>query len=210
MADGGAEAVSSVRPRLGAVVLAAGAGRRFGGHKLSAELEGRPLLQHVLDVLDTIQPVMTVVVMAPDASDLEAISWRKEQRLVNPDPGRGLSSSLQLGVDRCAADGHLDGAFILLGDQPRTAVSTLVALSEAAREVTDDVVAIVPDYAGGGGANPVLLLRAGFSLVTQVSGDRGLSSLLAARSDRVRLVALPGFSPDVDTVADLRDLEAGS
>ncbi len=50
-------------------------------------------------------------------------------RVVNPDPARGLSSSLRLGLDACAAEESLDGAFILLGDQPLTAVSTLMALS---------------------------------------------------------------------------------
>ena len=37
--------------RVTAVVLAAGAGSRFGGGKLLASLEGRPVLQHVLDRL---------------------------------------------------------------------------------------------------------------------------------------------------------------
>lgn len=197
--------------RLGAVVLAAGAGRRFGGHKLAAELRGRPLLQHVLDTLDLVRPVVTVVVLGPDAVGLERIEWREAARIENPDPGRGLSSSVRLGLDACAVVESLDGVFILLGDQPLTAQTTLVALSSAAPDaIRDGALAVVPDYADGGGANPVLLLRAGFPLVARLVGDRGLGSALAYRPEKVRSVPLPGSNPDVDTVADLRTLEAGS
>ena len=197
--------------RLGAVVLAAGSGSRFGGHKLSAELRGRPMLQHVLDTLAQVHLVRTVVVLATDAVDLERIVWRAATRIVNPDPARGLSSSLRLGLDACATVEHLDGAFILLGDQPLTALTTLVALACAVPgAVRDGALAVVPDYAGGGGGNPVLLLRAGFPLAARLAGDRGLGPVLAERPDLACRVPLPGRNPDVDTIADLRTLEAGS
>ena len=38
-------------PRVRALVLAAGAGSRFGGRKLEARVDGKPILQHVLDAL---------------------------------------------------------------------------------------------------------------------------------------------------------------
>jgi molybdenum cofactor cytidylyltransferase len=197
--------------RLGALVLAAGAGSRFGGDKLVAPLEGRPVLQHVLDTLALVRPVVTVVVVAPRIDTLTGIAWRVEQRVVNPDPRRGLSSSLRVGIDVATATADLDGAFILLGDQPRTAASTLGALAAAARGAfAAGVIAVVPRYAEGGGANPVLLLRAGFSLVALATGDRGLGKLLAARSARVITVQIPGSNPDLDTPEDLRALESGS
>jgi hypothetical protein len=43
--------LTEVAGRVTAIVLAAGAGRRFGGGKLLARLDGRPILQHVLDAL---------------------------------------------------------------------------------------------------------------------------------------------------------------
>jgi molybdenum cofactor cytidylyltransferase len=192
--------------RLGAIVLAAGAGSRFGGHKLSAELDGRPLLQHVLDMLAEVSLGLVVVVVAPDGEGLDQITWRAERRAVNPDPGRGLSSSLQVGLAACSAD-DLDGVFILLGDQPRTSIATLAALSAAAGVCDAGMAAVVPVYSDGGGANPVLLLRAGFYLAAGISGDRGLGAALAARLDSVCQVRLPGSNPDVDTRADLAALQ---
>jgi molybdenum cofactor cytidylyltransferase len=204
--DGDLLAASGLR--LGAVVLAAGSGRRFGGDKLTAELDGRPLLQHVLDTLASVRPVVTVVVLAPGMPALEGVAWRAERRLVNPDPGRGLSSSVRLGIEACAEEPRLDGAFILLGDQPRTAAGTLAALAmEAPAALAAGAYAVIPGYADGGGANPVLLLRAGFTLVAQITGDRGLSASLAERPGQVRLVSLSGSNPDIDTPEDLRTLQ---
>lgn len=197
--------------RLGALVLAAGAGSRFGGGKLVAPLEGRPVLQHVLDTLVLLRPVVTVVVVGPELDALAGIAWRDEQRAVNPDPGRGLSSSLRMGIDAVLAAGDIDGVFILLGDQPRVAVATLDGLAAAARDaLARGAVAVVPAYAQGGGANPVLLLRAGFPLAALVSGDRGLGGVLDTRPDRVVTVPVPGSNPDVDTPSDLRAMEDGA
>ena len=56
------------RPRMtSAIVLAGGASTRFGGDKLRATLDGRPLLDHALEAVGAIaNPV--VVVIAPDAA----------------------------------------------------------------------------------------------------------------------------------------------
>ena len=86
--------------RIVALVLAAGAGSRFGGGKLLASLEGRPVLQHVLDRLADAGLGDVVVVLGGDASAIEeAIDWRRERRVRNPDPGRGLSSSVRIGIE---------------------------------------------------------------------------------------------------------------
>ncbi|HEY7940414.1 MAG TPA: NTP transferase domain-containing protein, partial [Candidatus Limnocylindrales bacterium] len=86
------------------VVLAAGAGSRFGGGKLLAPLEGRPVLQHVLDTLAAAGLTNVVVVLGEDAEAVEtALRWRTERRVRNPDPARGLASSLQVGLAAAGA-----------------------------------------------------------------------------------------------------------
>jgi predicted O-methyltransferase YrrM len=97
---------------------------------------------------------------------------------------------------------------ILLGDQPRTSSATIRAL--LAVEVPGGCSIVVPRYQGGGGANPVLLLRAAWALAADLHGDRGFGPLIAARPELVVEVDLPGKNPDVDTTADLaRIVEAG-
>jgi CTP:molybdopterin cytidylyltransferase MocA/SAM-dependent methyltransferase len=187
--------------RTAAVVLAAGAGSRFGGGKLLASVSGRPMLQHVLDRLDDAGLAEVVVVLGDDADAIEAaMGWRHERRIRNPHPDRGLSSSLRLGVE--AVDDGVDAALIVLGDQPLVSVDAIRALHEAPADPARPIV--VPVYEDDGGRNPVLLERPAFRVVADATGDRGLGPLIEAHPELVRAVAVHvQTNPDIDTRADL-------
>ncbi len=187
--------------RVAAVVLAAGAGSRFGGGKLLASLEGRPVLQHVLDRLAAAAVDEVVVVVGDEAESIErGIEWRGERRVRNPDPSRGLSSSVQVGIDALAPD--VDAALIVLGDQPRVPSRAIRSLLAARPDDVHPIV--VPVYARDPGRNPVLLRRAAFALVGQATGDRGLGPLIEAHPELVQEIAIrvSGGNPDIDTRAD--------
>ncbi len=191
--------------RVGAVVLAAGASERFGGVKALASLDGRPLLQHVLDTARASGLRDVVVVLGNAAEQIErTIVWQGERIVRNPRPEAGLSGSLRLGFEALGAD--VMAAFVLLGDQPlvRPAVleALLVAFSEEGRTV------LVPRYAQGGGPNPVLIGRAAWPLVFEAVGDRGLGPLLRRHPELVLEVPVAGANPDIDTPADLAALES--
>jgi len=192
--------------RIAALVLAAGGGSRFGGGKMLARLHDRPVLQHVLDAVATLGPESTVVVLGDDAREVEAaIAWRGERRVRNPDPERGLASSLQIGISEVAVAGpKIDAVLILLGDQPRVRPDVMRALVESAGATDRPVV--VPRYPAGGGGNPALVRRAAWELVGSARGDRGLGPLLADRPDLVLQVEVAGSNPDVDTAEDLAAL----
>ena len=191
-------------------MLAAGAGSRFGGGKLLAPVEGRPILQHVLDRLASVGLEDVVVVLGTDADAVEAgIDWHAERRVRNPDPSRGLSSSVQVGM-AALADG-VDAALIVLGDQPRLPGRAIRALLDAADDIDHERPIAVPRYPGEGGRNPVLMDRSAFGLVAQATGDRGLGPLIEAHGALVREIPIhvEGGNPDVDTRADhVRLLEA--
>ncbi len=189
--------------QVGVVVLAAGAASRFGSQKLLARFRGRPLLQHVLDTVGKIEPAEVVVVLGGDAEPVIAgLEWHGEHIVVNPDPSRGLSSSLRIGV--AALGGRCAAALIVLGDQPLLRGDVVVRLLEAAAPGGPPVV--VPRYDGGGGANPVLIARRGWGLAESATGDRGLGPLLAADPDLTVEVPVEGSNPDVDTPAELEAL----
>jgi molybdenum cofactor cytidylyltransferase len=192
--------------RTAAVVLAAGASTRFGSPKALATLDGRPILEHVLDAVREAGIDDIVVVLGNDAEQIrDGIEWLDERIVRNPDP-RELSSSLQIGIDAVSdVDPPPQAVLVALGDQPRTRPEVIRALISAAR--TSELPIVVPRYADGGGSNPVLLRRTAFDIVDEASGDRGLGPLIDGRPELVLGVAVPGSNPDVDTPADLDTLQ---
>jgi CTP:molybdopterin cytidylyltransferase MocA/SAM-dependent methyltransferase len=192
-------------PRVAALVMAAGAGSRFGGGKLLAPLAGKPLLQHVLDSIVDAGVGEVVVVLGADADEVErSITWPDATLVRNPDPARGLSSSLAVGM--AAVDDDVDAVVVLLGDQPLVRASTIRALIDAPDDPGRPV--IVASYSNDGGRNPVLVRRSAFGLIGEAGGDRGLGPVLEAHPELVTEVAVMADNPDVDTPGDLAHVVA--
>ena len=202
------------RLSLAALVLAAGAGSRFSetpGAKLLAAIDGQPMLERVLAGVRAYGPAATVVVLGHGAAEVErALDWGAEIVVRNHSPERGLSSSLQVGIDALRAlPEPFDGAFVVLADQPALRPDTMRALELAA--VTSrpaDRTVVAPRYETPGPRNPVLLLRPAWSWVDGLDGDHGLGLLIADRPDAVLEVSVSGEMPDVDTPDDLARLES--
>ena len=187
-------------PPASGVVLAAGAGRRFGGDKLAATLEGRPILVHVVDAARVAGLDPVIVVVAPGTR----IETPGATQVINPRPELGLSSSLRRGLGTVPPDVPL--AVVLLGDQPLVSPDVIRAVAAAA--AASPGYAAVPRYADGSGPNPVALGRPLFSLAEEAHGDRGLGPLLAERPWLVVEVPVDATNPDVDTPSDLERLRA--
>jgi molybdenum cofactor cytidylyltransferase len=189
--------------RVVGLVLAAGGATRFGSDKLAASLDGRPLLDHVLEALRAV-PLEEIVVVTRRERPIAAADDLRV--VVNPAPEDGLSSSLRLGlaVVTEAPGPPPEAVLIALGDQPRIDPVLIRRLIAAAQTSTRPVV--TPAYDRDGSPNPVLLLRAAFALVAEASGDRGLGPVLAAHPELVQSVPVGGANPDVDTRADLARL----
>ena len=183
-----------------AIILAAGAGRRFGGRKLVARLDERPIVQHVLDAVREAGLTGGVVVVGHDAAAIEeAVAWRGETLITNPDPDRGLSSSLRLGIGSLGPD--VDAAIVLLGDQPLVDLAVIRLLVAEPLDETRPIV--VPRYPTDDAPNPVRVERAAWPMVDGLTGDRGFGSIISSNPELVRHIDVAGENPDVDTPADL-------
>jgi CTP:molybdopterin cytidylyltransferase MocA len=187
-----------------AVVLAAGSGSRFGGGKLRASLDGRPILEHVVEAARTagLDPIVVVV---PPTSELDALDLGPVRRVTNETPQEGLSSSVRIGLRELDLEPDVTAAVILPGDQPRVRHDVIRQLIEAA-VATAAPLLIAPLYNQDGAPNPILAQRAAWRLADELVGDRGFGPLLADRPDLVQRLRVHGANPDVDTPADLARL----
>ena len=93
--------LGSPAPRVRAVVLAAGAGVRFGGHKLEARVDGQPILQLVLDALAEAGLEAPLVVVGPDGPGRETRRARMAERGARREP-RPRTGPCQLAPGRVA------------------------------------------------------------------------------------------------------------
>ena len=184
--------------KLAAIVLAAGAGSRFGGDKLSACFRGEPLIAHAIRAART-APVGRVIVVCGPALDIG--DWPGEppvesRRIASP----GLSASLKAGV---AAAGAVDGAFIYLGDMPLIPPGLAAELAAS----LGSAFAAVPRWQGKQG-HPVLICAAAFPAIAHLRGDEGAGRLLKARNDIAFVeVAEEGVTLDIDRAEDIARLE---
>lgn len=188
---------------LEAIVLAAGAGTRFGGGKLTSPWGGGLLIDGALAVAFA-APVRRVTVVTgadegvgPAAEAFaEAISRRARLRLVHAtDHAQGMAASLNAGLAALPAD--TAAAFVFLGDMPAIPHDLPAELARAMAE--RGAAACAPQF-GGMRGHPVLFAAEMFGALAALSGDMGARSLLDELGARLALIetADRGVLFDVD------------
>jgi len=189
-----------VTPPTAGLILAGGLGSRFGGRKLLAPIDGKPMLQHVLNLAADAALARVIVVLGQDAAEIEAAcSWRSELRVRNYEPSRGLASSVKAGLWTLLRLNPVQRVVVLLGDQPFLTIDQLRLILDSPGEI------VVPRYHGVPG-NPVVLDRSVWSLVAELDGDRGFSQLFGSHPELVAFVDIPGENRDIDTPTDLDEV----
>ncbi len=194
----------SSRGGVSAILLAAGAGSRFGGGKLLAKLNDMPLVEHVLVALEASPVDKTVVVVGADAKRLREVCEPYGFRIVeNPEWRRGQSTSVRAGLRALGPEAR--AAVVLLADQPLVGADAVKRLVEAFEGGAKVAVAAY----GGEPRNPVLFSREVWPLLeAELSGDEGARPFLRRHQDLVTRVPCDevGDPVDVDTAEDLRRL----
>ena len=183
---------------VGGIVLAAGRSSRMpGSQKLLLDVDGVPMVRHVFEAASEGGCHQTVVVYAED--DVKrAINGRGEM-VFNPDAASGMASSLQVGLK--AMRREIEGAVILLGDQPLVGSRTVATLLRAwRREGSRPAVAV--SQGEDGWAPPVVLARDMWDELFALKGDAGARQVLHGRPELLDVVPAPGRPDDIDTPDD--------
>ena len=179
-----------------ALLLAAGAGTRYSHdrRKLLAALRGRPLVLWAVSAAEAAG--LDEIVVVTGAIDLSDILPAGVTVLSNERWEDGQSSSLRVGIDWSARQGH-DAAVVGLADQPGLTPDAWRAL--AGPSPTPIAVATYR----GRRAHPVRLEAAVWPLLP-VSGDEGARRLMRGRPELVTEVPCEGDPRDIDSMEDLR------
>jgi molybdenum cofactor cytidylyltransferase len=183
-----------------ALILAGGAGRRFGGGKLLADLAGAPVIRRVVEAVAEARFAEVVVVTGADDAGIRAALVGLDARILHSsDWAEGMAATLRTGIAALAPDAK--GVCVFLGDMPLVPVSLCPALTKAAERVG---YAARPRRDGKPG-HPVAFTRAAFADLLALTGDQGASALLKQRPEAVAYIetADSGVLLDIDTPADL-------
>jgi CTP:molybdopterin cytidylyltransferase MocA len=188
---------------IGGLVLAAGAGTRFGSAKQLADFEGQPLLEHAVRAMVASPVERVVVVLGSGAEDVLAqVDLHGADAVVCERWAEGQSASLACGLAELSG---CEAVVVTLGDQP---LMTPDAIGRVIAGRRDGVAAVRATY-GGVPGHPVLLERRLFERMRDVTGDHGARNLLISMQTREIPCDDLGGGQDVDTPAQLDSLRAG-
>jgi molybdenum cofactor cytidylyltransferase len=188
-----------------AIVTAAGSAERFGGKKLLTPIDGEPLLDHTIRALLEGGVAEVIVVVGRDARaeierDVNSMLDPRVRPVENPDPSRGMFSSIQEGVAQAQGDAIL----VMPGDMPFVSAETVRAVI-AAYERKPAVVS--PRYRGKRG-HPVALPASLRDEIREAKAGSTLHDVIHAHEDIRVDVDLDdrGIVRDVDRPEDLAGL----
>ena len=185
---------------VGAVVLAAGLGTRFGGDKLKSVIGGKPMFMHVLYEMARIFGYEQITFVTGSSDIAYAASQTGAHVVINPDPQNGISSSMKLGL---AANLHMGSCLFAVADQPFIRSESICGLLEGYKR-SDKYMAAMTDSRGEL-SNPCIFASCYYRELFGLSGDRGGKAVMRRHSEDVYPHTARSDAElfDIDTAEDM-------
>jgi len=184
---------------IAAILLAAGAGTRFGGEKLLHPLEdGVAIAAHAARNLLAATPDVIAVVRWGDFPLYDMLEQEGCQVTMFQGAARGMGASLAHGVAQARG---ADGWVVALADMPRIAPGTIKTVIDALEQ---GALLAAPVRKGERG-HPVGFGAALRDELLALDGDQGARAVVERHRDSVRLIECddPGILFDVDRKSDI-------
>lgn len=183
---------------LHALVLAAGAARRFGSVKQLVRIEGEPLLLRVVRRAAAAAE-RTWVILGAHADELKPILADAPVAVrINPQWSEGLAGSIRTGIEHLPPS--CDGVMLVLADQALIGAEDFSELAESWRRAPECIAAA--QYRERIGA-PAIFPRRLFAELRRLTGDVGARTVLEHRLHEVHSVPMPSAAFDLDSPEDL-------
>ena len=177
--------------KIGCVLLAAGEGKRFGGNKLMADFNGKPILEHVLIALPKEQFCCCVIVAADEKRIALAEKYGIEG-VINDMPEQGIARSIRMGIEQM---GEIDACMFLVCDQPMLQTNTI---SGMVKYYTKDTIFALSTKGKRG--NPVIFPQFLLKELSQLSAEQTGVDVINEHSEKLKLY-------DIDSGIELMDID---
>lgn len=197
------------------VILAAGDSSRMGQDKAllpwpppaAGQTASREtFLSAAIRSLALATEFVLVVVGKNEAALASIIYAHGASLVVNPDPGRGQFSSLQVGLHEVLNHGR-DAAMITLVDRPPVSSTTIQTLRDAFEAADQNIWAVVPEFSGKHG-HPYLVGREMIEAFLRVPATSIARDIEHAHQERIQYLKVddPLVALNINTPEDYAGL----
>jgi molybdenum cofactor cytidylyltransferase len=189
---------------ISAIVLAAGESKRMGQTKQLLDLEGKPILQWVLDNLCRSQVDEVILVLGHEADRiLQTVDTHRVKVVINKNYREGMITSIEQGLMNL--NDKVEAFFIVLADQPGVSPEVFDRLITEFRRVIPQKNIVLPTFRGRRG-NPALFSTKYRKEASRIKGDVGLRQILQEHPEDILAVEMDtdAILQDIDTPDDYR------
>jgi molybdenum cofactor cytidylyltransferase len=189
------------------IILAAGASTRLGQPKQNLLFQNSTLLQKAIEtgIASGCRPL--IVVLGANAEQIHLpVENENVEILINGDWVEGMASSIRVAINQIENNAAVEGAIIMLCDQPYMNVELLGHLQKKQVETNKPIVAC--EYSEGFGV-PALFDRLLFDDLRLLTGNEGAKKIIKNHPDHVATISFEKGSIDIDTMEDYERLIKG-
>ena len=166
---------------LAAVILSGGASSRMGSPKALLPYQGRPFLEHLLEITKRPEITARKVVLGADADSIaKVIPLKANEIVINPDWEKGQLSSIQAGVRKIPAG--TDGMLLFLIDHPL--ISSALVGELIAQFYKSKKPIVLPVYEGRRG-HPVIFAASLYDELLRAPLETGARAVVWAHAEEV-------------------------
>ena len=191
-------------PAIAGIILSAGASRRMGSPKALLKINGATFLDRLIQAFRAACDPL-IVVLGYDAEHIRESIPADATVVLNPDPARGMFSSLQCGLR--ALPPNIEAVIFTPVDYPAVRADTIAGLARAFRQSQAPITR--PRYRGERG-HPVCISPGVMDELLELPVTAQARDVIHAYRPRTKYVDVddPGILADIDLPEDYQRLQA--